>query len=150
MIVQQMPERVPNLTSHFGRLQSRNAHRDHVHHLIHEVRQGNITQLFPKEMEFSISFAGSPVANFIDIVARDMAEGIAPLPALACVSGKMVTEADLKRAEMKNRIGDHYWLHSNLENQMLSAADRYVSYGFLPIFIEPDVRHPRGHRPEAR
>lgn len=133
-----IPTFMPQLVSHYTRMMSRNATRDRHHELIHQVRRGNIRQLFPEELNFSISFQGSPISNFVDIVAHDMAEGIAPLPALACVSGKMQTDADQDRAERKNRIGFNYWLHCQLEKQMLKGADRYVTYGFLPIFIEPD------------
>jgi len=108
--------------------------------VVRQVRRGNIRQLFPAELNFSLSFEGSPIANFIDVVARDMAEGIAPLPSLACVSGKMKTDADLKRAEMKNRIADNYWNHSKLQRQMLPGADRFVTYGFVPFFVEPDTK----------
>lgn len=125
--------------AHYNRLKARFSKRDRIHQTIHQIRQGNIRQLFPNELNFSLTFEGSPIANFVDIVARDMAEGIAPLPALACVSGKMKTDADLRRAEIKNRIGDNFWRHSKLDIQMLKAADRYVTYGFLPVFMEPDT-----------
>ena len=127
--------------SHYLRMKAHNSKRDRTMELIREVRNGNIRQMFPANLDFNLSFEGSPVANFADIVARDMAEGLAPLPALACVSGKMKTDADQKRAETKNRIGDYYWLHSKLETQSLRGADRYITYGFLPFFVEPDVKH---------
>ena len=139
-----LPGRARNELAHYTRLTSRFQKRKRVMELVHGVRQGNIRQLFPSELDFSITFEGSPIANFVDTVARDMAEVLAPLPALACVSGKMQTDADQKRAERKNRIGDHYWYMSHLEKQMLRGADRYVTYSFLPYFIEPDVR---GKRP---
>jgi hypothetical protein len=128
--------------------------RDRNAELIHEVRRGNIRQLFPEELDFSITFAGSPIANFIDVVAHDMSEGIAPLPALACTSGRMQSDVTLKRAMTKNRIGDNYWRHSKLEIQMLKGADRYVTYGFVPFFIEavhgPQVQHPFIHVEDPR
>ena len=131
------PSFASKANNHYTRLRARNAARDNNHDLIHQVRRGHIRQLFPAELDFSLSFQGSPIANFVDIVAHDMAEGIAPLPALACVSGKMESDADQKRAEIKNRIGDNYWRYSKLEKQMLAGADRYVTYGFVPFFIEP-------------
>lgn len=133
-----MPVLSSKLNQHWRRMYARNQTRDRNHELIHSVRKGNIRQLFPAELNFSLTFDGSPIANFVDIVARDMAEGIAPLPALNCVSGKMATEADRKRAERKNRIGDWYWRQSNLEIQMLVGADAYVTYGFLPMVVLPD------------
>lgn len=122
----------------FNRLRSDFARREKIANTIHEIRQGNIRQLFPDELDWSLSFDGPATANFIDIVARDMAEGIAPLPALACVSGKMESQADQNRAIIKNRIGENYWINSKLELQMLRAADQFISYGFVPLFIEPD------------
>jgi hypothetical protein len=136
-----LPSFAQGALNRYTRMKSKAAPRDRNHELIHQVRRGHIRQLFPSELEFSLDFEGSPIANFVDIVAHDMAEGIAPLPALACVSGKMQTDADLKRAEIKNRIGDNYWRHSRLEIQMLKGADRYVTYGFVPFFLEPDTKN---------
>jgi hypothetical protein len=137
-----VPRFAGNIVSHYERLKAAHVGRDSNHSLIHQVRRGNIRQLFPEELDFSISFQGSPIANFVDIVARDMAEGIAPLPALACTSGKMETDADQKRATIKNRIGTNFWKHSKLETQMLRAgADWFVTYGFLPFVIEPDMKY---------
>lgn len=121
-------------------MKTRAHRRDQIASVVSEVRRGNLRALFPNELDFSIDFEGTPVANFIDVVAHDMADGIAPLPSLACVSGRMQTDADQKRAEVKNRIGDFYWRMSKLETQMLKAADRYVSYGFACFFVEPNVK----------
>lgn len=134
-----MPSFATDLHAKFTRLMSENAGRDNRHAMVRAVREGHMRQLFPDELNFSISFEGVPVANFIDIVARDMAEVIAPLPALACVSGRMQTDADQQRAERKNRIGDNFWLHSKLETQMLRGADWYITYGFVAFFTEPDL-----------
>ena len=133
------PDFATAAVQHYNRLKARNAGRDNMHAIVHHVREGGMRKLFPSELNLSLSFDGVPIANFVDIVARDMAEAIAPLPSLACVSGKMRTDADQKRAEVKNRIGDNYWSHSNLETQMLRGADRYITYGFVPFFLEPDV-----------
>src|SRR6266568_6405978 len=133
------PSYATNIKAHLDRMVVKAATRDSNHSLIHGVRRGHIRQLFPSELDFSISFNGSPIANFVDIVAHDMAEGIAPLPALECVTGKMETDADQKRAEVKNGIGGNYWKHSKLEMQMLKqGADWYVTYGFVALMVEPD------------
>lgn len=137
-----VPRFISGIVAHYERLKAKNVTRDNNHALINQVRKGNIRQLFPEELDFSISFQGSPIANFVDVVARDMAEGIAPLPALACTSGRMETDADQKRAETKNRIGSNYWKTSKLETQMMKAgADWYVTYGFLPFIVEPDLKN---------
>lgn len=130
--------------NHYNRMKSAATSRDRHMSIALLVREGNIRQLFPAELSLNISFEGTPIANFIDVVARDLTEAIAPLPTLACVSGKMETDADQRRAEMKNRIGDWYWSRSRLEKQMLKGADWYLTYGFVPFFIEPNVegKHP--------
>lgn len=125
--------------NHYLRMKAAGSVRDRHMAVAAQVRKGNIRQLFPSELDLNLSFEGTPIANFIDIVAHDMSEAIAPLPSLACTAGRMVTDADLRRAEVKNRIGDWYWAQSKLEVQMLKGADRYLTYGFQPFFIEPDV-----------
>lgn len=130
--------------NHYNRMKQAAASRDGHMSLARSVREGNIRQLFPSELSLNLTFNGVPIANFIDIVARDLSEALAPLPALACTAGEMKTDADQRRAEMKNRIGDWYWSTSRLEQQMLSGADRYLTYGFLPFFVEPNVE---GKRP---
>lgn len=126
--------------AHFYRMKARAAQRDGRMHLIREVRNGNMRALFPDRLTEALGHEGIAVANFVDVVARDLAEVIAPLPSLACASGQMRTDADKRRAQMKNRIGASYWKNSNLDIQMLQAADGYNTYGFVPFFIEPDYK----------
>src|SRR5882762_1760907 len=134
-----LPSYATKAQAHYMRMRSHNAYRDDMIDVIRAVRSGNIRQLFPEELNFTVQFAGTPVANFIDIVAHDAAEGIAPLPSLACVVGRMKTQADQDRAEMKNHIGGAYWHWSRLKTQMYRAADNFVSTGFTVFFVEPDV-----------
>lgn len=137
------------MKAHYDRMVTKNAARDRTHEMIHGVRRGHMKQLFPDNLDVTINVFGVPVANFIDVVAHDMAEGIAPLPSLACVSGKMQTDTDLKRAEIKNRIGDNYWRNSRLEVQMMQrGADWYVTYGFVAFFIEPCFEDPKNLLPQ--
>src|SRR3954469_7133295 len=109
---------------------------------VRKVRDGEIQSLFPDQ--FSERYPKAIVANFIDVVARDLSEVIAPLPKLQCSSGQMKTEADKRRAERKGRIGEHYWRESRLDTQMFYAADQYLTYGFVPARVEPNFE---GKRP---
>lgn len=138
-----MPSYAKQAYAHYTRMRMTASGRDGMIDTIRAVRKGNIRQLFPEELNFSVSFAGTPVANFIDIVAHDAAEGIAPLPALQCVSGKMATQADKARAEIKNHIGNAYWLWSKLAPNMYRAADQFVSTGFAVFTVEPDTDYMR-------
>jgi hypothetical protein len=133
------PQFALKAASHYQRLRGDNGNRDAQMQTVKTVRDGNMRQLFPAELDLNVEFGGVPIANTIDAFAHDIAEGIAPLPSLACVSGKMESDADAKRADLKNKIGSQYWQDSRLSTQMQSAADQYVSFGFLPFFVEPDT-----------
>jgi len=112
---------------------------------VRRVRDGEMQSVWPDL--FSTEYPKAITANFIDAVARDLAEVVAPLPTLSCSSGAMRSEADKRRAERKNRIGEHYWRMSKLPVQMLYGADQYLTYGFLPAWIEPnfDTKRPQIH-----
>lgn len=124
---------------HYFRLKTRNAERDSTHARLYNVRQGRMKDLYPDELASGLDFEGVATANFIDGVAHDMGEGIAPLPSLACVSGRMETQADQKRAEIKNRIGDSFLRFSAMERAMYEVGDKYCTYGFAALAVEPDV-----------
>jgi hypothetical protein len=104
-----------------------------------KVRDGEIQDLWPDH--FSERYPQSIVANFIDGVARDLSEVIAPLPALSCSAGQMKTEADKRRASRKQRIGEYYHRVSQLETQMYWGADQYLTYGFVAARLEPDMEN---------
>lgn len=103
---------------------------------IQMVRAGKPELLFPEL--FSDTWQKQVVANWIDSVAREFAEMIAPLPALNCSSKAMRTEADKRKAATKNIIGTHIWRESKLADHMISWADQYLSYAFAPAYVEPD------------
>lgn len=103
---------------------------------VRRVRDGEIELLFPEF--FNDKFRKSMAANFVDVVARDLAEVIAPLPALSCAAGQMKTDADKRRSAKKNKIGQYYWRCSRLAVQMFRGADWYNTYGFMPVRVEPD------------
>lgn len=99
------------------------------------VRRGDIDQLFPDL--FAEDMPKSVVANLIDVAARNVAEKMAALPALACVAGNMATAADEARSTKKNKIGSYYWAESNLSEAQFGAADGFNSYSFTPYVVEP-------------
>jgi hypothetical protein len=110
---------------------------------VREVRGGRLQYAFPQF--FSADMDRPVVANWIDVVSRDLSEQIAPLPALNTLAANMKSDKGRKFAANRGRIGMYYWLHSNLRLQMHSAADQYLSYGFAPLMVVPDfeARCPR-------
>jgi hypothetical protein len=117
-------------------LRDRSIRRDAAMMRVRMVRDGQIELLQPES--FNDRWPKSVVANFIDTAAQDTSEMLAPLPALNCASGTMRSDADKSRAMKKNKIANHYWEQSCLENRMYAGADRFLSYGFLPFYVEVD------------
>ena len=78
------------------------------------------------------------VANFIDIAARDVSEVIAPLPAFNCSSTNSVSDRARQKADKRTMIAAGYRDQSRLQTQMFTGADRYVTFGVLPILVEID------------
>lgn len=119
------------------------------------VRSGQMESIAPDL--FPEGFAKPMVANFIDIVARDLAELLAPLPSINCTSMDVNSDAAKRRADKRTLIANNYIYSSGLENQMYYGADWFLSYGFMPLIVEADfaervvrirVENPMGAYPE--
>jgi hypothetical protein len=121
--------------------------RDHFHTRdsrwsdLLSIRQGNIQQVFPGM--FPDEFPKPMVSNFIDIAARDVAEVIAPLPAFNCDTTDAISDRARKRADKRTQIAAGYRDTCNLQTQMYTGADRYLTYGMLAFIIEPDWENNR-------
>lgn len=112
------------------------AERDAAHRDIFAVRNGHIEEVFPGM--FSEDFPKPIIANFVDTAARDVAESLAPLPTLNASATNMVSDKARERADKLTKGVAYYVQHSRLQTQMYQGADYYVSYGLMPIVIEPD------------
>ena len=102
------------------------------------VRKGRMRDVFP-DLFPDGPFENPIVANMVDIAARDLSEVIAPLPAFNCNSPTMVSEKERKKADKREEIVNGIIDFSDIQTQMFTAADRYVSYGFVPAQIELDL-----------
>ena len=101
------------------------------------VRQGRMRDVYP-DLFPDGPFENPIVANMVDVAARDLAESIAPLPAFNCNSTSMVSEAVRRKADKREEIVNGIVDFSDLQSQMFNAADRYVTYGFVPAVVEID------------
>ena len=110
--------------------------RDQRNGDVQMVRQGKISQVYPNFFPDGID--QNVVANFIDIVARDLSEVMAPLPAVNCSAANQTNDRARKFADTRTRIASNYFNHSDLQVQMYNGADMYITYGFLPFIIELD------------
>ncbi len=122
----------------YNRLRVQNNTRDQRMRDIKQVRAGQMGMVFPELFPEDGPFTRPIVANMVDVAARDLSEVIAPLPSFNCSSSSMVSDSARRRAEMRTRIATYYVQYSQLQKQAYTAADRFVTYGFVPGIVEID------------
>jgi hypothetical protein len=118
-------------------LKDRSRERDGRHQDVLLVRQGKISTVYPDF--FPEGVEANVVANFVDIVARDLSEVMAPLPAVNCSVVSQVKDRARKAADNRTRIAANYLYNSELQVQMYTGADWYITFGFVPFIIELDT-----------
>ena len=132
-----------------------NGERDQRNLDVLAVRKGKIAEVYPDFFPEGVDT--NVVANFIDIVARDLSEVMAPLPAVNCSAANAVNDRARSFADKRTRIASNYFSHADLAVQMYQGADWYLTYGFLPFVIELDeeaklprirIENPLGAYPE--
>ncbi len=143
------------VTARVESLRYRNHERDARNLDVLAVRKGKISEVYPNFFPEGID--QNVVANFIDVVARDLSEVMAPLPAINCSAANSVNDRARNFADKRTRIASNYFQHSDLSVNMYQGADWYVTYGFIPFIIELDeesklprirIENPIGAYPE--
>jgi hypothetical protein len=146
--IEQISARVENL-------RQRASERDARQQDVLAVRQGHIASVYPDFFPEGVD--ANVVANFIDIVARDLSEVMAPLPAINCSTASQSSDRARRFADNRTRIATNYFGHSDLQVQMYTGADVYITFGFVPFIIELDeeaglprirIENPVGAYPE--
>src|ERR1044072_4087152 len=92
------------------------------------VKAGLLPDEFPEPL----------VANLIDTAEHDLAEVMAPLPAISCASSSQVTQSKKDFANKRALIANSYVQRSRLADQMYLGADRYSTFGYMAYIVEPD------------
>ena len=127
----------------FDVLKSRYAERDGRMNKVASVRGGNYDEAFPGL--FPSDWPKPIVSNFIDTVARDLSEVIAPLPTFSCSQNNMTDDTKRTKADKRTIIANWYVLQSKLGREMYAGADQYITYGFLPFRVEANFKDKRPH-----
>lgn len=125
-----------DICARLERLKTKSAARDRRMLEVTMIRNGEVHLMAPGL--FSEDWPKPIIANAVDTMARDFAGSLAPLPALNCSSRAMRTDRDKRVAMKKNKIGAYIWKVSDVAGRMITAADHYLTYGFLPAYVEPD------------
>jgi len=146
---------IEQISARVQSLRYRNSERDARNLDVLAVRKGKISEVYPDFFPDGVD--ANVVANFIDIVARDLSEVMAPLPAVNCSAANQVSDRARTFADKRTRIASNYFSHSDLSVQMYSGADWYITYGFVPFVVELDdeaklprirIENPIGAYPE--
>ena len=127
---------VSQISARVESLRSRSVDRDRRQLDVLAVRKGQISQVYPEFFPEGVD--ANVVANFIDIVARDLSEVMAPLPAVNCSAANQVSDRARIFADKRTRIATNYFSNSDLQVQMYQGADQYITFGFVPFIIELD------------
>ena len=127
---------IEQIAARIDALRTRSADRDRRQLDVLAVRKGQISQVYPEFFPEGVD--ANVVANFIDIVAKDLSEVMAPLPAVNCSAANQVSDRARIFADKRTRIATNYFAHSDLQVQMYTGADWYITFGFVPFIIELD------------
>jgi hypothetical protein len=127
---------IEQIAARVDSLRFRHSDRDARNQDVLAVRKGQIASVYPDFFPDGVD--ANVVANFIDVVARDLSEVMAPLPAVNCSAANQTSDRARAFADKRTRIASNYFAHSDLSVQMYSGADWYITYGFLPFVIELD------------
>jgi hypothetical protein len=127
---------IEQISARVQSLRYRSTERDARNLDVLSVRKGKIAEVYPNFFPEGVD--ANVVANFIDIVARDLSEVMAPLPAVNCSAANQVSDRARTFADKRTRIASNYFSNSDLSVQMYQGADWYLTYGFVPFIIELD------------
>ena len=146
---------IEQISARVANLRERASERDSRQQDVLAVRQGHIASVYPDFFPEGVD--ANVVANFIDIVARDLSEVMAPLPSVNCSAANQANDRARKFADARTRIATNYFANSDLQVQMYTGADVYITFGFVPFIIELDeeaglprirIENPVGAYPE--
>lgn len=110
--------------------------RDQRMEHVRAVRAGEVQNVIPGMLPNK--WPRSTVANHIDIAARVISESSGTLPTVKCTSGRDSSERQKKYALKRTYIANHYVQASRLKTNLLTGADWFETYGFLPFVVEPN------------
>jgi hypothetical protein len=110
--------------------------RDARHQTVFDARAQKIDNIAPGTMPDA--WPRPITANVLDTSARQLAENLAPLPSINCAPGVVSSERQKKFVAKKTKIAYSYVIDSGLKRQMPTGCDWYLTYGAMPIVVEPD------------
>lgn len=138
-----MAEFAYEATQTMDRLRRQHVERDSRMRAVHLVRSGHSEMVF-KGM-FPSDWPKPVVGNFIDVAARDTAEMVGVLPTITAAGDSVLDESKRSRQDKLTRIINYLAYSSRLGANLVTAADRMVTYGFVPFRVEADYENGSPH-----
>lgn len=128
----------------FDALRRRNSERDKRMRDVALVRAGHAEQVFPGLFPEGM-WSRPIVANLIDVVAKDLAEQVGVLPSIIASGDSSIDESSRTRSDKRTKIANYYVAGSRLATNLIRAADQLITYGFVPLRVEPNFKEQRPH-----
>jgi hypothetical protein len=122
-------------------LRRRDAERDSRNMQVYDVRTNNFAAVQPGTMPDA--WPKSIVANSIDVAARQLSENLGVMPSINCTAGVMTSDRARKISQKRTKIAYSYVEESQVRLRLPQGCDWYLSYGSMPIVIEPDFERKR-------
>lgn len=132
-----------SLVSHIQRIQMRDVERDQRMNAARLVRTGYAHVLF-KDL-FPADWPRPVIANTIDVIAQDVAEQVGVLPTFSAAGDSILEDSGRRKADKLTKIINYYVWASRIGSKLIQAADRFTTYGFLPVRVEPNWDEKRPH-----
>jgi len=131
------------LSDKVERLRKANIDRDTRMRAVSMVRQGQANMLF-KDL-FPGEWPKPIISNTIDVIAQDVAEQVGVLPTFTASGDSVINESQRSKADKLTKITNHYVYASRLGSRLIQGADRFNTYGFLPVRVEAQYSDKRPH-----
>lgn len=112
------------------------ADRDERHGQVAAVRRGDVHEVLPGL--FPPNLPKQVTANMVNIASRQLGEQLGTLPDFSCKDGRRSSDTAKRQADKRSKISNYHVECSRLQTQMYGGADRYLSFGALPIVVEPN------------
>ena len=132
------------LVTAFEQLKDRNSERDKRMREVALIRSGNADQVFRGVFPEG-AWSKPIIANMIDVVARDLSEQIGVLPTITAAGDSSLDDSQRTKADKRTKIANYYVASSRLGTELLRGADQLVTYGFVPLRVEPSFKDKRPH-----
>jgi len=128
----------------FDAIRKRNAERDKRMREVSLVRAGHADQVFPGLFPEGM-WSRPIVANLIDVVAKDLSEQIGVIPTITATGDSALDDSARTNADKRTKIANYYMTASRMSVSLIRAADQFITYGFVPFRIEPNMADKRPH-----